>query len=988
MKQLYSLLFFAFIYVNVQAQLVTRIAGGATGDGGYATQTSVAPTQLVVDNNGIIYFNDFSFNRVRKIQTNGIISTVLNFTVDALQIDNNNNMYYARNSLHQVFKRSSNGVESLFAGNGSAGNSGDSGLAVNAAINMIKEILISPTGNIYLQDTASQQMRYVDASGTIYSILPYNTLYYIASAAYAIGGTSSNYYLYQHVNGSLSKYVFNSPSSITLISSVSVGASTANHIGATTANVVYVPVNNYVYKCTSMFSSGVSVFAGTGVAGYNGDGISASTAQLNFSTTTAGNVFISGSTVYISEYYRIRKIDASNVISTVAGLSQTGAAIAMAGDGLDARMAAFSNISKITKDQSGNLYIVDKNAGRIRKVDVNTNIISTFAGSGSTLGDNGPAINAKLLNPTSITFDNSGNAYIVDQGNQRIRKVDVSGTITTFAGGGTTSLTNTWTTATNMNLGSTLNDIAFLNGKVYFSLFGGNPASPKIVYVNSSGTLTNAGASFANLLTPSSSIFLSGYNSLLYYISFDNANNKVLMQFNTTNLSSTNTYLYCNTFTIDNNTGNIYYTKSDGLHYIDVNNSNFDSLLTANSNSTCFYNGNGLQLNNLCASWFSNSSLYVTNGSILFNYGGRINYVCLNNNVVSGTTNQTFYLDTSINMQKLVDFCNIHAGIQTIGNNPVNGTITSKVSINSSVPTLPNGNPYVQRHYDLEPMASSSYATGKLTLYFTQSEFNNYNTVSGINFPHFPTNPTDTAGIANVRITQVHGTGTNPTNYTGYVGNGPSAVLINPDDSNIIWNSAKNWWEISFNVTGFSGFYLHTTATGMPLAVHLLSFNGQLKDKDNELFWQTSDEQNNAGFEVERSIDAVQFVTIGKVQSKGYDNQANLYTYTDIQPKEPVYYYRLKIWDKNGAYTFSNVVKLERKNIGKPSFVIMPNPASISLIISTTAPGKDFILYDITGRKLIHRPITTEKTTIDISFLSAGVYLYDYGGERGKLVKE
>ncbi|MBS1775736.1 MAG: T9SS type A sorting domain-containing protein, partial [Bacteroidetes bacterium] len=56
--------------------------------------------------------------------------------------------------------------------------------------------------------------------------------------------------------------------------------------------------------------------------------------------------------------------------------------------------------------------------------------------------------------------------------------------------------------------------------------------------------------------------------------------------------------------------------------------------------------------------------------------------------------------------------------------------------------------------------------------------------------------------------------------------------------------------------------------------------------------------------------------------------------------------------------------------------------------ISTSVPGKDFILYDITGRQLIRQPIVSEKTTVDISALSAGVYLYDYGGEKGKVVKE
>ncbi|MBS1588372.1 MAG: hypothetical protein JST52_02035, partial [Bacteroidetes bacterium] len=869
MKQLYSLLFFILIYVNASAQILTTIAGGGSGDGGSAVHTSVAPAQLAVDNNGTIYYSDNSFNCTRKI-VSGTVNTILNFTVDALQVDAAGNIYYALNMQHKVFKRSVNGTETLFAGTGIAGNTGDNGPATSATIGTIASISVAPNGAVYLQDTLNHVMRVVNASGTITSISS-AVMYNAAYGAFAIGGTSTNYFLYQHYNGYLYKYSVNSstPASISFLASVSIpNISIATGIAATSGNIVYVAGNNYIYKITAMSSNNVSLFAGTGVAGYNGDGISATTAQIalwNVSSPLA----VSGNNVFLGEVDLIRQIDGSNIISTIAGMINTGAVFPMAGDGLDARMAGFALVNKISTDASGNIYLVDINTSRVRKISVGTNIISTFAGGGTSIGDNGPATSAKLLNPTSIAFDNSGNAYIVDAGQSRIRKVDASGTITTYAGGGTTSIGSTWTTATNMNLGSNLNDIVFANGKIYFTLFGGNPGAPRLVYVNSSGILTNSAATFGTTLMNFSNMYLAAFGSVIYCEGTSGFNGPpTIYSYNT--ISNTTGYSQiplqgaATPITCDN-MGNIFY---GALHYIDVSNNNHDTLLT--HKGSCIYRGNGIPLSNYCGVM---GPLCSTPQGLLIGIGNKIMFACVNSALVNGNVSQSFHLDTTVTPQLLMDYCNLYAGIQTSGNNPASGTITSKVSFNSSVPYASSGNPYVQRHYDLEPLASPSYTTGTLTLFFTQTEFDNYNIVAGTTYPHFPANPTDTAGIAHVRITQVHGTGTNPSNYTGYVGNGPSAVLIDPADSNIVWNSTQNRWEITFNVTGFSGFYLHTTNTAAPLSVHLLSFTGQTKNQDNLLIWQTSDEQNNAGFEVERSIDAVQFEAIGQVQSKGYDNQ-------------------------------------------------------------------------------------------------------------------
>lgn len=139
--------------------------------------------------------------------------------------------------------------------------------------------------------------------------------------------------------------------------------------------------------------------------------------------------------------------------------------------------------------------------------------------------------------------------------------------------------------------------------------------------------------------------------------------------------------------------------------------------------------------------------------------------------------------------------------VSPIGSSPVNGNIVTKLAVDGSV-QLYNNTPYVQRHYDILPDNNAASATATVTLYFTQQEFNNFNAMAN-HGADLPTAPTDATGIANLRIYQYHGTSTTglPGSYTG------SAVAIDPVDTKIVWNTTTEWWEVTFDITGFSGFF-------------------------------------------------------------------------------------------------------------------------------------------------------------------------------------
>jgi hypothetical protein len=142
------------------------------------------------------------------------------------------------------------------------------------------------------------------------------------------------------------------------------------------------------------------------------------------------------------------------------------------------------------------------------------------------------------------------------------------------------------------------------------------------------------------------------------------------------------------------------------------------------------------------------------------------------------------------------------AKVVAAGANPVQGEIKQRMTLDATVQTY-NGVPYVQRHYDIEPVNNPATSTATITLYFNQEEFNNFNAFPG-HGADLPKNVNDFTGIANLRVYQYHGLSATsvPGSYTGV------GTEINPDDVNIFWNAKAPCWEVTFNVTGFSGFFV------------------------------------------------------------------------------------------------------------------------------------------------------------------------------------
>jgi len=251
--------------------------------------------------------------------------------------------------------------------------------------------------------------------------------------------------------------------------------------------------NNRVRKVT--ISTGlITTIAGNGAFGFSGDNGNATAAKLaapyGVAVDAAGNIYIAD-----RSNSRIRRVDASGTITTIAGTSSAG----YSGDNSAANAAQLSAPTGVALDATGNLYIADYANNVIRKITISTGIITTVAGNGTQgyNGDNNAAISANLYHPTGVSIDASGNIYIADNGNNVVRKVTLStGFITTIAGNNTQGFSGDNGSATSAQLNHPWG-VAVVGANLYVSDY----ANFRIRKVSSTGTITTVVGNGTNSYT-------------------------------------------------------------------------------------------------------------------------------------------------------------------------------------------------------------------------------------------------------------------------------------------------------------------------------------------------------------------------------------------------------------------------------------------------------------------------------------------------------
>ncbi len=605
-------LMFSAIVSPISAQIIQTVAGGGIGDGGPATAAPLyEPGAVAVDSSGNLYFVDGA--RVRKVSSaNGVVTTAAGTGTyghsgdnalatsatfggaDALAIDPSGNLYIADANNSRIRKvTASTGIITTVAGTGTYGYNGDNIAATSAMVALYNRpsnivgpggrtaLAVDSSGNLYILDPGNARVRKVtvatgvittvfgsgspqygdssalymprgialDKSGNLYILddqglsvskvaADTGTATKVAGAGYGFNGdnipaagatlkdagdiavdSSGNLYIADTENNRIRKvtvetgvitsvagpasFGYDGITNVTLLRPRSVSVDSSGNVYFADA------VNSFIVKVAS--TNGVlSKVVGTGTPGYNGDNIAAVNASLyapsGIATDSSGNLYIadtgagrirkvtagtgliatlagtsaagagngdnipatssrvypkgiavhsSGDLYLTDSYYRVRKVTTANMlITTVAGVQSFGYGSAgYNGDGIPAAKAMLASPEGTAVDAAGNLYIADTDNNRIRKVSADNGIISTVAGNGG-FGFGGDGIGVSVYRPKGVTFDSSGNMYIADAGNHRIRKMTAGGVISTLAGNGTAAYSGDGSAATGAALNS------------------------------------------------------------------------------------------------------------------------------------------------------------------------------------------------------------------------------------------------------------------------------------------------------------------------------------------------------------------------------------------------------------------------------------------------------------------------------------------------------------------------------------------------------
>jgi len=564
--------------INTQG-IITTVAGngnyGYSGDGGPATNASLfSPITVAIDVSGNLFIADIYNNRIRKVDTHGIITTVVgigpswplggrysgdggaatNASLNQPQgvvSESSGNLFFADSGNNRIRKLDTNGIITTVAGNGGIYYSGDGGAATNANLYVPTDVAFDAVGNLFIADTYNNRIREVDANGNIATVAgngygadgsdsgafsgdgsaatnaslwfpsgiafdANHNLYFSDSNNHRIRevhftgipalsltnistSNSGDYKVvitgrYGSVTSAVATLTVLLPPSI-LVQPIIQGNSNATTSVTATGTLPlsylwYFNFTNLVQSSTND-SLAVSNVSAANVGQYlvvvtNAYGsVTSQVATLSYpssvTTEPASQIVLSGSNVTLtvtasgfeplSYQWQLNGTNLpNNVITTVAGGGSSNP-----GDGGPATNAELNIVFGVTSDNQGNFYIADYGFCRIQKVNTN-GIITTVVGNGryAYSGDGGEATNASLYAPDSVAVGASGNLFIAEYIDSRIRKVDTNGIITTLAGNGTVGYSGDGGAATNASLNYPNGVAADSFGNVFIADTGNN----------------------------------------------------------------------------------------------------------------------------------------------------------------------------------------------------------------------------------------------------------------------------------------------------------------------------------------------------------------------------------------------------------------------------------------------------------------------------------------------------------------------------------
>lgn len=580
--------------------IVSTIAGSTQGytDGQGTTAKFNYPTGIVVDSNGNLFVADSGNNRIRKITPTGTVSTFAGsisgfadgigvlaqfYTPFGICIDTSSNLYVTDADNNRIRKITPTGLVSTIAGS----IQGDiDGTGVSALFNYPTGIDINSSNSLLVTDSNNNKIKKISSLGVVTTIVGpdpvftqdvqtqlnhpmgitvistdslgrsefyitdfnYNRILYynptqdshvVLKVTCAVEGdfdgfpTDKAYYYYittkpnerdiyvsTRIIGNCDGYggqvtCGSSAPSIKKITPLGIISTFAiPSLSSYTSGLSFDTIGNlYIsdndqHRIRKVTPSGTISTFAGSISSGSADGTGIS-AQFYY---PSGNTTDAAGNIYVCDQlnHRIRKITPSSIVTTIAGSTQGY----LDGQGTTAK---FNSPSGITVDASGNIYVADQGNHRIRKITP-TGTVSTFAGSNIGFMDGAGAL-AKFSAPSDIGIDNLGNLYIADRGNYRIRKITPAGTVTTFAGCGINGSIDGPVATAQFNVNYLIHD---KNGSLYFSDFQnesikrisvGYAISPELPAGLNFDSATGAITGTPSISIPSTTYTITGYNA-------------------------------------------------------------------------------------------------------------------------------------------------------------------------------------------------------------------------------------------------------------------------------------------------------------------------------------------------------------------------------------------------------------------------------------------------------------------------------------------
>lgn len=721
----------------------------------------------------------------------------------------------------------------------------------------------------------------------------------------------------------------------------------------------------------------------------------AATAQVYTATTLAGggtqpysndisvtSVALTPQSVYADKGGYIYFVNGNWVVFLQYGEVVTFAGTGVAGysgDGGPAVGAQLNQPYGICQDPKGNFYIGSRGDNRIRMVGTDGNI-HTFAGNGSAgyTGDGGLATQASLEGINGIWGDAKGNILVSDSIAGVIRKIDTNGIITTIAGTGTPGYSGDGGLAKSAQLGHPNGIGVDAIGNIYI----GDDYVNTVRRIDTNGIITTiAGGSTTR-----------GYSG---------------------------DYFSALSATFGNIT-NIYVNDEGNVFIVDPTTSSIREYGVHTGNISPFTGPNGDTENvpqtSVCQS-FPSGLFYVTNSKsntidqILIEIGlplasdtmtQYIHAPYFPGNITNYYNSYIIYTDTAaLDWYHFPSFVPTQAGLPLT--NLPQGLYTFIDAVDTGFQQY-SGVPVTPRHFEIiGPSGEDTTTQDEVELWFQYQDFvdyDNYVAAHNLNLPRLTTLQGQNLGIyaRNFRIVDFHGAASTPQSPTGSV-----EVLtpeqIGPDVNyytfqNLGYQQADDLYSIIIRCAhGFSNFYLATDGA-FPLPLTLLSFTGTPQGTDAMLHWTTTNEVNTQTFFVQRSPDTTAFATFGSVAAQNTAG-TNSYGYTDKGLAPGTYFYRLKMQDITGNYTYSPIVEIPIGSMGVGSILLYPNPAKDLVYCQLQANVAENCILQLTDRQgnILQTQATSlnpGETTLsfNIATLPAGSYFIIAAVNGQKVVEE